>query len=123
MFKTLPLILAFALPAYAEEPLRIRPVPQAPSSGSKDTWSGSDKKLHFAAGALVAGAVVGGTRHRGYGTAAGCAAGLGKELIDPVFSSKDLIATCIGALAGAYAAGWMLSRKADVTTVSYTWEY
>jgi hypothetical protein len=88
-----------------------------------DTWTGPDKALHLGAGALIAGAVTAATNSRAWGFGAGCAVGVGKEVLDPTFSNRDAIVTCAGAALGAYAAGWMIERRGPVTVVSRTWGF
>ncbi|HWL30195.1 MAG TPA: hypothetical protein VNQ97_14940, partial [Burkholderiaceae bacterium] len=72
-----------------------------------------DKYLHAGGSAVIAAGVTAFTRDSPYrfwyGFGAGAGAGLAKELIDSQerhnhFDSKDLVATLVGALAGAYLA-------------------
>lgn len=78
------------------------------ASAMEDTWTGPDKVKHTLVGAAIGAAVTAATREPLYGTAAGCVAGAGKELIDARRSAKDFIVTCVAAAAGAYGMNWGL---------------
>lgn len=80
-----------------------------------DEWTGQDKQMHFAAGAVIAaaGSVAYGQRT---GFLIGTAAGVAKELVDSqrtghVVSAKDALATAAGAWVGSYVPGLVLGRR------------
>lgn len=102
-------------------------------SNGKDCWNSPDKRMHLVAGVvagyggtLIASKIDFAAGHRvAAGTAFGCAVGVGKELIDARFSSKDAIVTCLGAIAGAQLGGLLLdyNERTRTTTVSYAWKF
>lgn len=79
------------------------------SAAQADSWTGTDKTLHFGGGAAVGIAVTLATDKPAYGIAAGAAVGLAKELYDTQHrdihtpSVKDLLVTVAGAAVGSYA--------------------
>jgi uncharacterized protein YfiM (DUF2279 family) len=81
-----------------------------------DSWTGPDKTLHFAGGAVVGAAVTLATDKPLYGIAAGAAVGLAKELYDSQHrdkhtpSSKDFAVTVAGAVVGSYS-GLIIRRN------------
>ena len=71
-----------------------------------ESWTGPDKRMHLAAGALVAAPVSMLTDSLGAGAAAGCAVGVLKEINDMrspghTPSYRDAVVTCVGAAVGA----------------------
>jgi uncharacterized protein YfiM (DUF2279 family) len=109
--KTLSLILALLCsPAFATE----KPV---------DSWSGSDKALHFGVSAVVGFAAVNqwpDNKPKAFLVA--MIPGVLKEVSDRKttgFSGKDLVADALGVALGVYAGGWLISRNQGTTKVAY----
>ncbi len=73
---------------------------------AQDSWTGPDKVKHLAVGAGISAAVMAATKDERLAFAAGCGAGVAKELYDAQHrdvhtpSGKDLVVTCIGAAIG-----------------------
>jgi len=86
------------------------------SSAYADSWTGPDKTLHFAGGAVIGAAVTMYTDKPIYGIAAGAAVGLAKELYDArnrdkhTPSAKDFAVTVAGAVVGSYT-GLIIRRN------------
>lgn len=94
-------------------------------SWAQDSWSGPDKKLHFAFSAVVGFAAVNqwpDNKPKAFLVA--MAPGLLKEIMDAQrggtgFSGKDLTADALGAAFGVYTGGWLISRNQGTTKVAY----
>ncbi len=90
---------------------------------AQERYSDPDKKLHFAAGALIATGTTMYTKSAATGAMAGCLVGVLKEEYDRrnpphVATRKDVIATCAGAMVGA-GAGWAVTPGAVVWQVRF----
>ena len=91
------------------------------SSAAQDTWNGADKKMHIGVSFVLgfaAGAQWPDNRLKAFGVA--MIPGVLKEVSDrgtTGISGKDLAADALGAALGVYAAGWMVSRSQNGTTV------
>lgn len=85
------------------------------SSAHADSWTGTDKDKHAIAGLTISAAVSAASKPA-YGIAAGCAVGMAKEVYDRYtpghqVSARDAIVTCLGAAAGAYVPGLLVSPR------------
>lgn len=77
---------------------------QTPAQAGDDRWTGPDKKLHLAGGAVLGGFGTLASERKDVGFGLGCLAGLAKEISDrgrTGFSARDWGVTCAGALLGA----------------------
>lgn len=80
-----------------------------------DEWTGLDKKGHLLAGAGIAALTTVVTQDERWGVAAGCAAGVAKELYDSQHrdthtpSFKDFAVTCLGAYVGSKTTGFVFN--------------
>lgn len=88
----------------------------APLAASADSWSGKDKALHMTGGAAIGAAVLAATKSEGYALAAGCGAGIAKEVWDSkrqnhTASVKDAAVTCAGTYIGIKASGIVLTAR------------
>ena len=107
MKPLLPLLLALALPAAAQ-----------------DSWTGPDKVLHFGVSAVFGFAARNQWPDRpilAFGVA--MIPGVLKEVSDRSttgFSGKDLVANALGAAAGVYVGGLLIQRQRGTTTVGYS---
>lgn len=102
-----------------------RPPPKC-TAGEK--WTGSDKAMHFGAGATIAFATTLGTEKPLWGFGAGVAVGALKELSDRggngCSSGKDFGVTVLGAAVGAFAGDRVLVyRNKGTTVVAYRQEF
>lgn len=96
---------------------------------AQDSWTGPDKKQHFALSAVFG--IASGMQFANKPTAIGVAMipGLVKELSDAQsggsgFSIKDLVWDLIGATTGVYSSHWVLSTFGrDTTVISYRTTY
>lgn len=108
--------------AYATD----RPPPPAKCTAG-EKWTGSDKALHFGAGATIAFATTLGTEKPLWGFAAGSAVGALKELSDRsggCSSGKDFGVTVLGAAVGAFAGDrFLVYRNKGTTVVAYRQEF
>lgn len=96
---------------------------------AQDTWTGSDKKLHFGV-SFVLGYATGNQWPDNKPLAIGVAMipGILKEVADSQkggsgFSSKDLVWDLVGATLGVYSAHWMIRRNDGSTQVVYKTEF
>ena len=85
-------------------------------SAQADSWTGKDKVLHLTGGAALGAAVLAATKSEGYALAAGCGAGVVKEVWDAkrqnhTPSVKDAAVTCVGAYIGIKASGVVLTAR------------
>lgn len=92
-----------------------------------ESWTGPDKRLHLAAGALVAAPVSMLTDSWGAGAAAGCAVGVAKEISDMrspghTPSYRDAVVTCVGAAVGAQL-GVMVAPVKGGVWVGKSWSF
>jgi len=86
-------------------------VESAKARAGEDSWTGADKRSHFAGGLLVSGLVANYTDSATVGLLGGCAVAATGELLDAAHhgwhskhvSAKDFAAGCLGAVAGAFA--------------------
>lgn len=96
----------------------------AVSDARADSWTGADKGLHLAAGALISAPVTLATSSTTFGAATGCGVGVLKELADRyrpghVASAKDAIVTCAGAVVGAQLGGFFIAPRRDGVTIGF----
>ena len=92
-----------------------------------DEWTGPDKRMHLAAGALIAAPVSAATDSWRAGAAAGCAVGVLKEINDMrspghTPSYKDAVVTCVGAAVGAQI-GVMVAPIKGGVFVGKSWSF
>ena len=99
------------------------------SAHADDTWTGADKKLHFAV-SFMAGVATANQWPDNKPLAIGVAMlpGLVKEAMDAQkggsgFSGKDLVADALGAVAGVYTTHWLIARQNGQTVVAYRAEF
>lgn len=101
--------------------------PPAPKCTAGEKWTGSDKALHFGAGATIAFATTLGTGKPLWGFGAGAAVGALKELSDRsggCSSGKDFGVTVLGAAVGAFAGDrWLVYQQRGTTVVAYRTEF
>lgn len=96
---------------------------------TNDAWTGPDKTLHAAAGALVGSSVTVVTGRPLYGFIAGTAVGALKELSDSRHpgahdcSLQDLLMTSAGAAVGSYTGGVFLTYYRGRTGVAIRKEF
>ena len=87
----------------------------AAGTAQADAWTGPDKQLHFAGGAVVAGAVTLATGRADWGFVASTTVGVVKEVYDMrnrrfhTPSVKDAIVTMAGAAVGAAVVGLVIT--------------
>lgn len=120
MFKALTLAAAVAscaaLPAHA-------------GGSSADTWTGADKKMHFAVSATLGFAAINQWPDEpGKAFALAMVPGLLKELSDAQrggagFSGKDLAADALGAALGVAAGRWLIARQGGQTVLLFHREF
>lgn len=92
-----------------------------------ESWTGPDKRLHLAAGALVAAPVSMLTDSLSAGAAAGCDVGVAKEISDMrspgrTPSYRDAVVTCVGAAVGAQI-GVMVAPVKGGVFVGKSWSF
>lgn len=91
---------------------------------TRDKWSGTDKNMHFVAGAFAGAGATAQFRDPLKGFAAGVAIGALKELSDSrgggTCSLQDFAVTAIGAAVGAYGGAWLIAPTRGGMTVSYS---
>lgn len=92
---------------------------------TRDKWSGTDKNMHFVAGAFAGAGATAQFRDPLKGFAAGAAIGALKELSDSrgggrTCSLQDFAVTAIGAAVGAYGSAWMIAPTRGGVNVSYS---
>jgi len=79
-----------------------------------DSWTGPDKVMHLAGGAVLGGFGTLASERKDVGFGLGCLAGLAKEIGDrgrTGFSARDWGVTCAGALLGAWAGGYLIEVR------------
>lgn len=86
-----------------------------------DSWTGPDKVMHLAGGAVLGGFGTLATERKDLGTGLGCLAGLAKEVADrnrTGFSARDWAVTCAGAWLGAQVGGYLVQVQRRGVAVS-----
>lgn len=91
---------------------------------AQDTWTGSDKRLHFAGSAFVGLAAAAVTDSNGEAFAGCAAVGLAKELatwraLDVKPSGRDMVWNLLGCSAGIGLARVAIRHEQGRTTVSF----
>ena len=92
-----------------------------------DSWTGSDKVLHFAGSAGIALLVTDISRDPSVGFWSSVAVGAAKEWVDKRTggdaSVRDLVVDVAGAYLGSETGRWMLYRNKQTTTVVAFWRF
>ena len=92
-----------------------------------DSWTGSDKVLHFAGSAGIALVVTHIRRDPWVGFWSSVAVGATKELVDKRTggdaSVRDLVVDVAGAYLGSETGRWMLYRNRQTTTLVASWHF
>lgn len=89
-----------------------------------DEWVGRDKEFHLIAGMVIGSSVTAYTKSPTKGVVAGVTVGVLKEIADKesethTASIKDATVTALGAIAGSYVTGLIITPGA----VSYRWKW
>ena len=92
-----------------------------------DSWTGSDKVLHFAGSAGIALLVTDISRDPSVGFWSSVAVGAAKEWVDKRTggdaSVRDLVMDVAGAYLGSETGRWMLYRNKQTTTIVASWHF
>lgn len=129
-FRYLPLITVALVATFATTAVFASPTPETPSpvvSKPKDSWSGSDKKMHLGVSFVLGMATAAQwPDNKPLAFAVAMAPGVLKEISDRSttgFSAKDLVADAVGVALGMATTHWLITRRDGNTVVAYRTEF